>query len=57
MIPLQRADCRIKVFGNRLYLAGTQIHNKGLSIEIIGNRVVATILSDAAERFGAAGQQ
>jgi len=49
----------MKVFGNRLYLAGTQIHNKGLSIEIIGNRVIATkqlLLTGSPEAFGGIGK-
>ena len=52
MIPLQRADSRVEVFSNRLYLAGSQIHDKCLCVEIIGNRMITAILSDSAEGLG-----
>ena len=56
-VPLQEVDGRIEIARDGINLFRGLVHNEGLSIEIIGNRVIATILSDATERFGAAGQQ
>ncbi len=51
-LTLDKADSRVEVFSNRLYLAGSQVHDKCLCVEIIGNRMITAILSDSAEGLG-----
>ncbi len=56
-VPLHERHRRIEIARDGLHFLCSQIHNEGLGIKVIGNRMFTTVLADASESGRTAGHQ